>query len=280
MVALCLLGTSASAHPGGLNAQGCHNERRTGGYHCHRGTPSPPPRPPSAPAPRSAPVPVPTTAAPLFATPAVPPPQPGTGRAPIVGRANILDGDTIEIGGQRIRLWGIDAFEAAQQCNGDRGLVACGAQATHELTELIADREVICIYRDIDAYQRIVALCRVGTTDLGAHLVRRGLAIAFTRYAQDYVPDEAVARADRVGAWQGSFTAPANYRAGESDGIAAAQRAPSQGECTIKGNINREGERIYHMPGDPFYNRTNPEATFCSEAEAVAAGFRRAGRPR
>lgn len=220
---------------------------------------------------------------PLLATPAVPPvPSPGAGRAPIVGRATVLDGDTIEIGGQRIRLWGIDAFEAAQQCNTDRGRVACGAQATHELTELVSGSDVICVYRDTDAYQRIVALCRVGSTDLGAHLVRRGLAIAFTRYAQDYSPDEAVARAERVGGWQGSFTAPSNYRAGETNSVAGAQRTPvpTDGRCVIRGNINRQGERIYHMPGDPFYNRTNPEATFCSEAEAEAAGFRRAGRPR
>ena len=163
------------------------------------------------------------------------------------------------------------------------GLIV-GARATHELIELIeliGGRDVICVYRDTDAYQRIVALCRVGSTDLGAHLVRRGLAIAFTRYAQDYTADEAVARTDRVGAWEGNFIPPTNYRAGETSSVAGAQRAPATGNasCTIKGNINREGQRIYHMLGDPFYARTNPEATFCSEAEAEAAGFRRAGRP-
>lgn len=284
-VTFALLATAASAHPGGLNAQGCHNDRRNGTYHCHRGpsAPAPSPAPRSTPAPRPAPAPAPVPVTPLFATPAVPPvPSPGAGRAPIVGRANVLDGDTIEIAGQRIRLWGIDAFEAAQECNSDRGRVACGAQATHELTELVAGREVICVYRDTDAYQRIVALCRVGTTDLGAHLVRRGLALAFTRYAQDYVPDQEIARAERAGAWQGNFTPPSNYRAGEENGVAAAQRdaTPVDGRCTIRGNINRQGERIYHMPGDPFYDRTNPEATFCSAAEAEAAGFRRAGRPR
>lgn len=165
--------------------------------------------------------------------------------------------------------------------NGPTGRSACGAHATRELTELVSGRDVICSYRDTDAYQRIVALCRVGTTDLGAHLVRRGLAIAFTRYSQDYSPDEAVGRAERVGAWEGSFTKPSNYRAWETDSIAAAQRAPTGPEatCTIKGNINRSGERIYHMPTDPYYGRTNAEATFCSEAEAQAAGFRRAGRP-
>lgn len=203
------------------------------------------------------------------------------GRPPIVGSAVVLDGDTIQIGTQRIRLWGIDAFEAAQQCNGPQGRVACGAAATHELTQLVADEEVICVYRDTDAYERIVAVCRAGATDLGAALVRRGLAVAFTRYSADYIRDEEIARERRSGAWDGNFTPPTNYRAGETAGVASAQRTTADaGSCAIKGNINREGERIYHMPGDPFYARTNPEAMFCSEAEAEAAGFRRAGRTR
>lgn len=277
----------AAAHGGGLNAQGCHNDRRQGTYHCHRAsapTPSPAPRraPPSpAPIVRTVPNPAPAPVDALLSSPITSQdPQVPGGRAPIVGRAVVLDGDTIQIGSQRIRLWGIDAFEAAQQCNGPTGRNACGAHATRELAELTSDREVICSYRDTDAFQRIVALCRVGSTDLGAHLVRRGLAIAFTRYSQDYSPDETVARAERVGAWDGNFIPPTNYRAGETNSVAGAQRTPTQGNaaCVIKGNINRAGERIYHMPTDRYYGRTNAEAMFCSEAEAVAAGFRRAGQ--
>lgn len=282
-------GVPANAHGGGLNAQGCHNDRRQGTYHCHRGTtPSPSPAPrrpppvaPPSPVVRTVPTPAPRPVDALLTTPiGSPDAQLPAGRAPIVGRAVVLDGDTIQIGTQRIRLWGIDAFEAAQQCNGPTGRNACGAHATRELAELTSGRDVICSYRDTDVYQRIVAQCRVGTTDLGAHLVRRGLAIAFMRYSQDYAPDEAVARSERVGAWEGNFIPPTNYRAGETNSVAAAQRAPTSGNstCVIKGNINRAGERIYHMPGDPFYGRTNAEAMFCSEAEAEAAGFRRAGQ--
>ncbi len=278
---------SAFAHGGGLNAQGCHNDRRQGTYHCHRAsspTPSPTPRrAPSLPAPiaRTEPSPAPAPVDTLLGSPiASQSPQVPVGRAPIVGRAVVLDGDTIQIGSQRIRLWGIDAFEAAQQCNGSTGRNACGAHATRELAELTSNHEVICSYRDTDAYQRIVALCRVGSTDLGAHLVRRGLAIAFIRYSQDYSPDGAVARAERRGAWEGNFIPPTNYRAGETNSVAGAQRAPtgSNAACVIKGNINRAGVRIYHMPIDPFYGRTNAEAMFCSEGEAIAAGFRRAGQ--
>lgn len=289
LTAACLLPAAAIAHPGGLDASGCHHDRRNGGYHCHRGPSAP------APAPRPSPRPAPAPQR-VFTPPPVPAPPANptvldagpsgqaapAGLPPIVGRATVLDGDTIQIGSQRIRLWGIDAFEAAQTCNGAGGRTDCGARATHELTGLIGDNDVICVQRDIDVYQRVVAVCRVGATDLGATMVRRGHATAFTRYAQDYVPDEALARTERIGAWDGSFIPPSNYRAGERDSVAGAQRsqAPVTGACVIKGNINRNGERIYHLPNDPYYSRTNPEAMFCSEDEARAAGFRHAGEPR
>lgn len=115
--------------------------------------------------------------------------------------------------------------------------------------------------------------------DLSAELVRGGHAVAFRRYALDYVPDEDLARRAGAGAWAGGFVDPESFRQTGNGDVATAQRQPAAANaaCNIRGNINRAGERIYHLPGDPFYGRTNPEATFCSEAEARAAGFRRAG---
>jgi hypothetical protein len=55
---------------------------------------------------------------------------------------------------------------------------------------------------------------------------------------------------------------------------------PAAEERTIKGNVRPDGDKIYHVPGDPSYERTNAEQWFGSVAEAEAAGFRRAGRPR
>jgi hypothetical protein len=57
------------------------------------------------------------------------------------------------------------------------------------------------------------------------------------------------------------------------------QKAPNP-DCPIKGNINRDGERIYHTPwGSHSYDRTKintakGERWFCDEAEAAAAGWR------
>lgn len=55
--------------------------------------------------------------------------------------------------------------------------------------------------------------------------------------------------------------------------------AKPPGDCAIKGNINREGERIYHIPGSRWYDRTRisldrDERWFCSEEEARKAGWR------
>lgn len=52
------------------------------------------------------------------------------------------------------------------------------------------------------------------------------------------------------------------------------------GECNIKGNVSTQGERIYHVPGQRYYDDTRISAShgerwFCSEAEARAAGWRR-----
>ena len=53
-------------------------------------------------------------------------------------------------------------------------------------------------------------------------------------------------------------------------------QARASGNCNIKGNHSRKGEWIYHLPGMPYYDRTRPEEIFCTEAEARAAGYRRA----
>jgi endonuclease YncB( thermonuclease family) len=80
-----------------------------------------------------------------------------------LGRASVIDGDTLEIRGVRIRLWGIDAPESDQLCRGeDRVQYRCGAKAANELDAFIADRPVSCVPVDQDRYGRTVATCSVG----------------------------------------------------------------------------------------------------------------------
>ena len=200
-------------------------------------------------------------------------------QARITGTASIIDGDTIDIGPVRIRLHGIDAPEAGQRCgkvNG--GTWPCGDEAIRRLAELIEGKQIECTADDRDVYGRIIAVCRVDGVDVNAELVREGLAWAFLRFSDDYAALEAEAKAAGRGVWQGEAQTPWDYRADKW--ARAAEASPRHG-CPIKGNISNDGERIYHTPWSPSYDRTKideakGERWFCDEAEAQVAGWRAA----
>lgn len=193
----------------------------------------------------------------------------------ITGTAQVVDGDTIVIGASRIRLEGIDAPEAAQTCKAERlGTWPCGAEATRQLSRLVRDRLVACRHRGLDTYGRILGVCRIGDLDINAHMIRQGLAWAFVRYSTTYVAVEAEARGARRGIWQSPTQPPWEYR---SQRWGTAQVSAPRG-CAIKGNVTRHG-RIYHMPWSPWYAEINMDGEsekrwFCTEAEAIAAGWR------
>lgn len=129
-----------------------------------------------------------------------------------VGQASVIDGDTIEIRGQRFRLHGIDAPESAQTCGKDGQSWRCGKEAAFALSDYIGTRNVQCEERDRDRYKRIVAVCRAGGEDLNAWMVRNGWALAYRQYAPDYIVEEAQARTERAGIHAGTFVEPSEYR--------------------------------------------------------------------
>ncbi|QYU67944.1 thermonuclease family protein [Leptolyngbya sp. 15MV] len=134
------------------------------------------------------------------------------GRAALTGHAVVTDGDTISLNGQRIRLEGVDAPEAAQRCEREGVPWPCGADATFALQLFLQGRVLRCTDNGRDRYQRILARCWVGEQDLGAWLVREGWAVAYTEYSWRYLPEELAARWDGRGLWAGRFERPADWR--------------------------------------------------------------------
>ena len=136
---------------------------------------------------------------------------------PITGRARIADGDTLQIGRERIRLFGIDAPELHQSCNDDRGVrYACGEVARAELQRHVGDAPIMCVPVDRDQYGRAVARCYAGTEDLNRWMVANGWAVAYREFSRDYTPAENAARAARLGMWGGQFELPSLWRRQES----------------------------------------------------------------
>lgn len=144
------------------------------------------------------------------------PPEPiarAQASGPLMGTASVIDGDTLDVHGQRIRLHGVDAPESAQTCTAKDGQeYRCGQKAALALQDKIARRPVTCDARDQDRYGRIVAVCSAGREDLNAWLVRSGWAMAYTQYSRDYVDEETAAKSARLGIWQGKFTPPWDWR--------------------------------------------------------------------
>lgn len=190
------------------------------------------------------------------------------------GAARVVDGDTLEIGGVTYRLHGIDAPEAGQTCEKrGGGKWACGKAAIAAMEDLVA-KGVTCDDRGADGYGRTIGVCKADGIDVNARMVETGNAWAFVKYSTDYASIESQAREAAVGVWQAQTEAPWEYRAHKWD--VAKQEAPEG--CPIKGNISKQGN-IYHTPWSPWYTKTkvslkNGEHWFCSEEEAIKAGWR------
>lgn len=141
------------------------------------------------------------------------------------GIIQVIDGDTLNLNGRVIRLHGIDAPELHQFCTRPTGFTwPCGAVAKSVLDGLIAEQEVSCLPPIArDKYRRIITKCWIidaegGMIDLGGWMVWHGWAIAYTRYSAEYLPQESIARQERVGIWSGEFEQPWQWRKEHSHG--------------------------------------------------------------
>ena len=214
----------------------------------------------------------------------------------IRGTPRIVDGDTVQIGTVKIRLQGVDAPETDQLClDRDGKRWSCGIEARDRLVHRASGKVWTCRTSSIDRYGRALATCEVEGSDINRWLVREGWAMSFVRYSHIYDADERAARDAQVGLWSGAFIAPWDWRSrtktteilgavsvptdAQSILLSAVSAADSPTpECSIKGNVTRSGECVYHLPGGRYYNSVKMNLSkrwFCSQEEAEAAGCRR-----
>ncbi len=136
----------------------------------------------------------------------------------LVGQASVIDGDTIEIHGTRIRFSGIDAPESRQTCEANGVSYLCGQKAAIALSDFIGAHTVSCKKTGIDRYRRVIAKCFSEGADLSGWMVSNGWAIAYRKYSTDYVADEERAKGQKVGIWAGTFMIPEEWRKSKQKG--------------------------------------------------------------
>jgi endonuclease YncB( thermonuclease family) len=223
------------------------------------------------------------------------------GAADITGVPKIREGDQILIGNTRIRLGGIDAPSADQLCLNTKGeRWTCGVAARDELIKYAENKSWTCHTRQTDRRGRLVARCEVDGEDIQKWLVRNGWALSYARFSHDYDDDEKEAREAKAGMWQGAFIAPWDWRVrNKKTAVLGATKPPENAntillasasgsvapspDCTIKGNVNRSGECIFHKPTSRWYAKIQMHISkgtrwFCSVEDAEAAGCRETRR--
>ena len=142
----------------------------------------------------------------------------------ISGKIKVTDGDTIKIGKEKIRLFGIDAPELKQICTGLQGNYLCGKRSKEFLEIFTKESEITCLYSTRDRYKRILGVCYIGgketlavkkkfkKLELNSTMVRKGHAVAYIKYSNNYINDEIYAKTNNYGIWKGSFDFPWEWR--------------------------------------------------------------------
>jgi endonuclease YncB( thermonuclease family) len=127
----------------------------------------------------------------------------------VLGRPKILDGDSLVLNGQEIRLFGIDAPEYTQTCmRKEGGVFDCGKQSRRHLQTMTRSQSLTCDGWEYDKYERLLAVCYLGDLEINRQMVLDGWAISFG----DYEEAETTARTGKSGIWAGDFQNPADWR--------------------------------------------------------------------
>ncbi|MGX7743360.1 thermonuclease family protein [Rhodopseudomonas parapalustris] len=220
---------------------------------------------------------------------------PGEEPIEIAGMPLVIDGNTVEISGRKIRLQGIDAPETDQICVDEKGTGwTCGLAARDELAKRFGEKPWTCKVAGHDKYGRSLGSCSANAESVEEWMVRSGWALALISASRAYEATEAIARDAQSGLWSGAFIAPADWRGRNNQtkiigaasvpgsaleilrGTASTAEAPST-ECVLKGTFGRAGQCTYYQPASRLYAKLKMgpgKRWFCSVKEAETAGCR------
>ena len=209
--------------------------------------------------------------------------------------ASVIDGDTIKINyngtDTLLRLIGINAPEV----NGSYTTAQCyGTESTKYLTDLLAGKDVKIeadpTQDSTDDYKRLLRYVYLDGEDIGLNMLSGGYAREYTYNSNkpyskqsEYKDAEVLAKQNKKGQWADNVCTDTSKKAEKEEAQTVTPATPTpdvKKDCNIKGNKNKKGEKIYHMPGQKYYNVTkidekNGERWFCTEQEAINAGWRK-----
>ncbi|HSP22762.1 MAG TPA: thermonuclease family protein [Planococcus sp. (in: firmicutes)] len=199
---------------------------------------------------------------------------------------SVIDGDTIKImyegKEETVRYLLVDTPETNHPRFGEQPL---GKEATAANKRIINSGDVTIEFdvgERFDDYGRLLAYIYVDGESVQEQLVESGMArVAYvyppnTRYLDAFEQAEQKAKDAEAGIWE--YENYSTSRGFNSAAYGGTSPTAAPDDCRIKGNINRSGKKIYHMPGESSYEGTNPEEWFCTEKEAQQAGFRSTGQ--
>jgi endonuclease YncB( thermonuclease family) len=200
----------------------------------------------------------------------------------------VIDGDTLQIDGHLVQLYGIDAPELGQLCDRGDDLWECGRESALYLQKRVSFEgpPIRCSSWEGESKSKVdaeivVGVCQIGPKDVGLTMVNNGYAVALPDSFPDYQRAEAQAREAKLGLWQTDFVLPWEWREGRGPEIRASDWARN---CIIKGVPGPADERTYYVPTDEKYAEVSVDPgghgrMFCSDEEARAAGWTRPARP-
>ena len=125
------------------------------------------------------------------------------------GDVYVVDGDSLKLGEQNVRLAHIDAPEYYQTCKrADKSTYNCGIKAREKLESLLKLGKLSCKTVGRDIYNRDMSECFAGRTNINLEMVRSGWAVVYKSGDAAYLEAQADAKRAKLGIWQGKYMKP------------------------------------------------------------------------